>query len=291
MKTITPTIELVFDARNHLGETPVWSEAEGVLYWVNCEEPPELLRWDPRSGELRRWPMPERIGGFVLKKGGDVLVVLSSGLFDFSFATGELTLRLASPLSDAYSLHECVCDPTGRFWVGSIFNAIGPGNLNPGGGALFRLEGDRLVPVIEDISCANGLAFSPDGHTLYFTDSPTAVCHRWDVDPASGRISNRRPLIELGPGEGFVDGCTVDSEGGYWATLVFAGALRRYRADGTADLEIKLPFLNPTKLAFGGPDMDTLYITSMAEAEPGRGGGLFAFKPGVKGIADPLFAD
>ena len=285
-------IALALDAKNHLGETPVWSAAEQALYWVNCEEPPELLRWHPASGAVKRWPMPKRIGGFVLKQGGGALVVLADGLYDLDFGTGALDLRVPSPLAKGVSLHECVCDPTGRFWVGAINDAIGPGNLLPGGGALFRLDRDTLVPVIEGVSCANGLAFAPDGRTLHFSDSPTGRCDRWDIDPATGAIANRRPLFELAPGEGFVDGATVDAEGGYWATIVYTGGLRRYRADGSLDREIRLPFLNPTMVCFGGDALDTLFVTTLSEgagAERGRDGGLFAFRPGVRGMPATLF--
>src|SRR5688572_18670715 len=116
MRVITPDVERITDIRNTVGETPVWSVAEQALYWINCEEEPELLRWDPQSGAVRRWPMPERIGGFVLKQKGGALVVLASGLFDFDLASGALTPRVASPLSPPVALHECACDPTGRFW-------------------------------------------------------------------------------------------------------------------------------------------------------------------------------
>jgi L-arabinonolactonase len=291
MKSIEPKIDLALDAQNHLGETPVWSVAEQALYWVNCEHEPKLQRWSPTTGERTEWAMPERIGGFVFKKAGGLLVTLASGLFDFDPATGELTKRVSSPLPDNISLHECKVDPTGRFWTGSINNAIGPGNLNPGGGALMRLEGDTLVPVIEGISCANGLAFSPDGTKLYFTDSPTAKTHVYDLDPKTGAISNQRLLIDLGPGEGFVDGAGMDAEGGYWPTMVYTGALRRYTADGSWEQEIKLPFRNPTMCTFGGADLDTLYITSMGEGGNEHDGGLYAWKPGVKGLPEPLLAD
>jgi sugar lactone lactonase YvrE len=290
MRTITPTIELALDAKNHLGETPVWSQEESALYWVNCEEPPELLRWNPKSGELKRWAMPERIGGLVLKKGGGALVVLARGLHDFDFATGTRTMRVPSPLPEGVSLHECKCDPSGRFWVGSINEAIGPGNMSPGGASFFRLDGDTLTPVIENISCANGLAFSPDGRALYFSDSTTGRCDRWDVDPATGAISNGRPFFTLAEGEGFVDGAAMDSEGGYWPAIVYAGWLRRYLPDGTLDVSVKLPFLNPTMSTFGGDDLETLYITTLSEGEPGRDGGLFAFKPGVRGAPTSLFS-
>jgi len=293
MQVIEPEVELVLDAKNHLGETPAWSAAEQALYWVNCEEQPELLRWHPGSGELKRWPMPERIGGFALKQDGGLLVVLARGLYDFDPASGSLTLRVPSPLPEGVSLHESAVDPTGRFWVGAINEAVGPDNPAPGGGELFYLEEDRLISVLDGISCANGLAFSPDGKALYFSDSLTRRLDRWDLDPVSGRISNCRTIAELGEDEGVIDGSAVDAEGGYWATLVFAGMLRRYLPNGTPDITVKLPFMNPTKPAFGGPGLDTLYLTTMSEyeagnGEPGRDGGLFAFKPGFTGLPEPL---
>lgn len=293
MQVITPDVELALDIRNHLGETPAWSAAEQALYWVNCEEQPELLRWHPVSGEVRRWPMPERIGGFALKRDGGLLVVLARGLHDFDPASGNLALRVPSPLPEGVSLHESAVDPTGRFWVGAINEAVGPDNPAPGGGELFHLDGDKLVSVMDGISCANGLAFSPDGKALYFSDSLTRRLDKWEVDPATGRVGKCRTIAELGEDEGVIDGSTVDSEGGYWATLVFAGMLRRYLPDGTPDITVKLPFMNPTKPAFGGPELDTLYITTMSEGdagggEPGRDGGLFAFKPGFTGLPEPL---
>lgn len=294
MRTIAPKVERIGDLKNTVGETPVWSVAEQALYWINCEESPELLRWDSETGAIERWPMPERIGGFVLKEKGGALVVLASGLFDFDFSTGELSPRVKSPLSKPVALHECVCDPSGRFWVGAMNQTVGAGNAFPGGGSLFRLEGDELVPAVEDISCANGLAFSADGRTLYFTDSTTQRCDRYEVDPQTGELGPRETFFQLGETEGFVDGAAVDTEGGYWCPLVYTGKLRRYLPDGTPDIEVELPFDNPTKVSFGGKDMDTLFITSTAQSLGGGetsplDGGLFAFKPGFTGRPDPLF--
>jgi len=281
--------------KNHLGETPAWCAAEAALYWVNCEQDPELLRWHPQTGGLARWPMPERIGGFAFKQGGGVLVVLARGLYDFDPASGSLALRVPSPLPEGVSLHESAVDPTGRFWVGAINEAVGPDNPAPGGGELFYLDGERLISVMDGISCANGLAFSPDAKWLYFSDSLTRRLDRWELDPATGRIANRLTIAELDPDDGVIDGAVVDSEGGYWATLVFAGMLRRYLPDGTPDFTVKLPFMNPTKLAFGGSGLDTLYITTMSEyaggnGEPGRDGGLFAYKPSISGLPEILIA-
>jgi len=294
MRQITPKLKLACEAKNHLGEAPAWSAEESALYWINCEHPAELLRWDAKSEAVRRWPMPERIGGFVLKRSGGALVVLASGLFDLDFGTGKLSLRVRSPLPSHVALHECACDRNGRFWVGSIDRRVGPGNLHPRGGSFFRLDGTELTPVMDGISCANGLAFSPDGDSLYFTDSPTSRCERWSLDPRTGAIGDRQTFFELAPGEGFVDGATVDREGGYWASIVYGSALRRYLPDGTLDLEVKLPFENPTKVAFGGDCLEMLYITTTVEGIGGNcsplNGGLFAFEPGVSGVPESCLA-
>jgi sugar lactone lactonase YvrE len=295
MQRISPKLEHAIDARNHLGETPIWSQAEGALYWTNVEEPHEIQRWDARTGEIKRWPMPERVGGFVMKKSGGAVVALASGLFDLDFKTGALSLRVASTLPSHLALHETGCDPSGRLWVGSLNHNMSLHNLNPGGGVMHRLEGDKLIPVFEGFSVANGLAFSPDGRRLYFSDSPTARCDVWDLDPATGALSNQRTFFELAPGDGFVDGSTVDSEGGYWATMVSVGKLRRYTPDGKLDLIVDLPFENPTKVAFGGEGLETLFVTSTADSFSGApiselNGGVFTFKPGVKGYPEPMIA-
>lgn len=296
--TQTPhPVTLALDAANYLGETPVWSAEEQALYWVNCEHEPMLSRWDPATGARQDWPMPERIGGFVLKAGGGAIVVLARGLHDFDFGSGTLTLRVPSPLPDHISLHEVQCDRDGRLWVGAINHRLRDTPQLPGGGMLFRLDGDTLVPEVEGINCANGLAFSPDGTRLYLSDSPKATIECWTLDRATGRLSERRTFATIAEGAGFVDGATVDSEGGYWATLVYGAAIRRYAPDGSIADTITLPFANPTKVAFGGADLRTLFITTTQmiprSGKPNFGqellGGIFQIEPGGVGMVDPLF--
>jgi sugar lactone lactonase YvrE len=165
----------------------------------------------------------------------------------------------------------------------------------PSGGSLFRLDEDCLVEMEQGITCSNGLAFSPDGKRLYHSDGPTGVVHVWDLDPATGAISDKRTFVTLTPGEGFCDGVTVDQEGGYWMTLVFGGKLRRYLPDGQLDIEVELPFEAPTKLAFGGTELDTLYITttkiSVGLPPNPMHGGVYAFKPGMRGVAEAMLVD
>ncbi len=288
-------VTVAIDADNFLGETPIWSALDQALWWINCEQPPELHRWSPASGEHRAWPMPQRIGGFVHKPDGGLLVALADGLYDFDPATAALALRVRSPLPPQVKLHECHCDRQGRFWIGAYDHDF-PANREAKGGSWLRLDGDTLTPVIEHIAVANGLAFSPDGRTMYTADAPTRRVEAWDLDPATGAVSNRRTFLQLVDGEGFVDGATVDSEGGYWVANVGAGRLRRYWPDGTLDRIVELPFSNPTKPAFGGPDLRTLYVTStklamqcfMTPTAPN--GPVYALEPGETGVAEVPFA-
>lgn len=290
-------VDCVLEADNHLGETPVWSVAEQALYWINCEKDAELHRWRPADGAHQVWPMPKRVGGLVLKADGGLLVVLADGLYDFDPATAALTSRVASPLPPQVKLHECVCDRQGRLWVGAYDHDWAPANRTSQNAAFFRLDGNVLTPAIANISVANGLAVSPDGRTLYASDSPQRLIEAFDLEPATGALANRRPFLRLADGDGFVDGATVDTEGGYWLAVVGKAQLRRYRPDGGLDRIVELPFSNPTKPVFGGPELDTIYVTTtrlpitlpgVAGAE--RNGGLYAVKAGMKGVADALFA-
>lgn len=292
--TDSATARLAIDAGNYLGETPLWSSSEQALYWVNCEKEPEVQRWSPQDGEHERWPMPARVGGIALKASGGLLVVLADGIYDFDTADGSLTLRLASPLPEHISLHETAVDRQGRLWVGAYDHHFSPtGNREANGGFIFRFDRDRLTPLVEGINVANGLAVSPDGETLYVSDSPTRTVEAFDLDTATGELSNRRQFLQLRDGEGFVDGATVDAGGGYWLAAVGAGVMRRYLPDGTLERVVRIPVSNPTKAAFGGPDLETLYVTTtqlQIGPDAGANGGVYALEPGVQGLPEPLLA-
>ncbi|GLR67461.1 gluconolactonase [Acidocella aquatica] len=289
-------ITRILDIDNYLGETPIWSATDQALWWVNCDQPPELHRWSPETGAHNVWPMPKRIGGFVHKDDGNLLLALADGLYEFDVATGEMPLRAASPLPEHVMLHECHCDRQGRFWIGAYDHHY-PADRNTAGAAYFRLDGNTLTPVITGIAVANGLAFSPDGRTLYASLSPKRQVAAYDLAPETGALANPRIFIELAAGgRGHIDGATVDSEGGYWLAVVGIGELHRYLPDGSLDRVIALPFSNPTKPAFGGRDMGTLYVTStkmkINPDLPGgdANGGLFALRPGEHGVAETPLA-
>ncbi len=289
-------VSLAFDAQNHLGESPVWSVSDQALWWANCENSPEIHRWEPVSGKHRVWPLPSRVGGFVHKASGGLLMALADGVYDFNIETSALQLRASAPLSEHVTLHECHCDRQGRFWVGSFDHRF-PADRGAAGGAWFRLDGDRLTPVITGVSVANGLAFSPDGRTMYCANTPSRSVEAFDLDPATGDVSNRRTFLTLAPGDGHIDGATVDALGGYWLAVVATGTVRRYAPDGTLDKVVMVPCSNPTKPAFGGANLDTMFVTStrmtIAADLPGaeRNGGLFMLDGGVRGVPEIPFAD
>ena len=283
-------VSLAIDPANYLGESPLWHSGEQALYWINCENPPQVHRWNPKTEAHAIWPMPQRVGGIAFQPSGQLLIALSDGLYDYDIASGGLDLRVRSPLPSHVSLHECQCDRQGRLWIGSYDHHFSPENRHAGDGFIFRLEGDTLVPEIGDISVANGMAFSPEGDVMYVADSRTRSVEAFDLDPITGKLSNRRAFLQLQEGEGFVDGATIDARGGYWLAAVGAGALRHYLPDGRLDRVIQLPVSNPTKPAFGGAELDTLYVTT-TRLNIGVGseanGGIYALQPGEHGIAEP----
>lgn len=239
--------------------------------------------------------MPKRVGGVAVKRDGGLLVVLADGIYDLNTETGQLELRVAASLPEHVALHESGCDRQGRFWVGS-FDHHYPADRNTADGFLFRLDGTVLTPVLENITIANGLAFSPDGNTLYTVNTRANSVEAFDLDVETGALANRRTFFTVSREVGFCDGATVDSEGGYWSAIVGSGTLRRYLPDGTLDRIVELPFSNPTKPAFGGSDFRTLYVTSTRMAinidAPGysANGGVFALHPGETGIAETALA-
>jgi L-arabinonolactonase len=277
----------------YLGETPLWSASEQVLYWVSCEDPPLLCRWKPGQTELESWPMPDRIGGLALRPDGTVVVCVGPALYNFNPKTSALSLLAKSPLGPHIKLHETCVDPTGRLWVGSYDERISVDNLKPCGGALFRLDGDQLIPMIPDLTVTNGLAFHPDGKVMYFTGGIGSTIWAVDIDPSSGGIMGMREFIAMAEGE-ICDGATVDAEGGYWLAMVSHGEIRRYLPDGTFDRAVKTICSQPTKPAFGGADLRTMFVTSTKMKFPhldqyGPNGAVCALNPGVPGATEPFF--
>jgi len=282
----------VFDARASLGECPVWSVAEQVLYWVDINAP-SLNRFDPATGENRVMPMPSSIGSFALRQDGGFVVALRDGLH-LARADGTLERRVAAAPYDPahHRFNDGRCDPQGRFFVGTM-NERRDGPT----GALYRLDPDfRLTEIFGGVSTSNGLAWSPFGGTMYHADTPTQTIRAFDYDTVLGLPAEPRVFKRFeAPGDR-PDGAAVDQDGCYWTALYRGGRVVRLSPEGDVLEEIALPAMCPTMCAFGGRDLTTIYVTSARQqrdadelARLPLSGGIFAFRAPVPGLPEPAF--
>lgn len=287
----------IFEARNVCGEGPVWDAEEGALYWVDIPEN-MVHRLDPSTGQARRWRVPAEIGALALRRHGGIIAALRTGFALIDLDT-DAVQTVADPEADepATRFNDGKCDRRGRFWCGSLHDVPDPKRRRPVA-ALYRVDPDLTCHrVLEGIKTSNGIAWSPDDRTMYFTDTPTFEISAFDYDLDSGTIANRRVFARVPPGEGRPDGVTIDSEGCLWSAHFDGWRVTRYAPDGSIDRVVRLPVQNVTSCAFGGPDLDVLYITSATEdlspealTQQPLAGGIFALRPGVRGLPMSRFA-
>ncbi len=284
---------LVVDAKNKLGEVPVWCPIQQALYWVDIEGR-LLQRLTPATGLVRRWTMPERIGSFALRAGGGLVCAFASGFAFFDLET-EAVEWIARPEAGTprNRFNDGKCDRAGRFWAGTMDD-----RLSEHTGALYRLDPDRSVHrMAEGVGISNSLAWSPDDRLFYFADTMDRAIYAYDYDARSGAIANRRVFADHKDQPGNPDGSTIDAEGFLWNAQWDGWRLVRFAPDGRVDRVVPLPVQKPTSCMFGGPDLGTLYVTSAIwdlagealERQPWAGG-LLALDVGVRGLPEPRFA-
>jgi sugar lactone lactonase YvrE len=275
-----------------LGESPVWDVGARALYWIDGRKP-SINRFDPAAGDNRAVPTPEPVHAIALTRGQRLLCAFEASLGYFDCETGglERLARLIAGVED--NLNDGAVDRAGRFWVGSKARDW----VTPVG-ALFRSDPDGSVHRCDEgFQLSNGMGWSPDDRTMYFIDSAPREIYAYDFDLASGGIRNRRTLVRIAEEHGLPDGMAVDAEGFLWVAQWSGGRLVRYDPDGAIERVIAMPVKRPTSLAFGGPDLATLFITSgtmrMSEAELAAeplAGNLFALETEVRGLPEPRFA-
>lgn len=287
-----------------LGESPVWSPTEQVLYWLDIKAP-ALHRYSPTTGEDKAWPMPQEIGSIVLRESGGLVGALRDGFAYLELGKDAVKLDwIGNPEPDRPEsrLNDGRADRQGRFWAGSMHDPEGPPQSyfeREPVGAFYRLDPDGSIhPMIDGILVSNGLCWSPDGTCMYAADSPTRTIRTWAYDQETGDISDERVFAKIPdtPGRGTPDGAIVDAEGGVWVAEFRGSRLTRFHSDGTEDRMIALPVSRPTCPMFGGPDLRTLYVTSAKimltpeelAAEP-LAGALFALDVGVSGLPEAAF--
>ena len=216
---ISSPFACVLDIRASLGECPVWSAAEQALYWVDINAP-SLNRFDPATGRNKAMPMAESIGCFARRQAGGFVVALRSGLW-LARADGTLERKVAdAPYDQAHHrFNDGRCDAAGRFFAGSMNE-----KRDANSASLMRLDPDfRVTRVLDDVMISNGLAWSPDGGTMYHADTPTHTVRAFDYDAAIGTPSNGRVHVQWTGETDRPDGCAVDSSGNYWTAFYRGG--------------------------------------------------------------------
>lgn len=289
------SVDVVVDLKTTLGEGPLWDVQQQSLYWIDSAEG-RIFRSTAQGEQIRAWEVGQKIGSMALTRHGDsAIVALQDGLWNLELRTGDLTLlaQLEADLPDN-RLNDGKVDRAGRFVFGSMDTLE-----ESGSGRLYSYSPDGSLAVLDDgITVSNGPCFSPDGTTLYFSDTWTGEIWAYDYDLGTGSVSNRRTFARVDTSfGGAADGATVDADGYLWQALVYGGKIIRYAPNGSVDRTIDFPVLKPTSVMFGGPQLDTLYVTSMAKPPlprfPGDGqlrGSLFAIRGlGVHGIPEPRF--
>ncbi|GFM71353.1 gluconolactonase [Pseudomonas cichorii] len=289
--------ELIFDARNATGESPVWSVREQALYWVDIPAG-RLYRWNAADNRTQSWKAPQMLACIAAHSSGGWIAGMESGLFHLQPGEGESlnSTLLASVEHEQPGMrfNDGRCDRQGRFWAGTMLLDMAAG---VSAGALYRYSAgqQQLNAQLHGYIVPNGLGFSPDGKTMYLSDSHPNVQKIWtfDYDTDSGTPHDRRLFVDMNDYPGRPDGAAVDSDGCYWICANDAGLIHRFTPQGRLDRSVTVPVKKPTMCAFGGSGLDTLYITSIRPGgdigDQPLAGGVFAFRPGVTGLEEPIF--
>ena len=253
------TVEALGEARTSVGENPLFDARANRLYWIDVRETPGIHARDMSSGVEKRWPMAEDIGSIALTTGARLIVGLRSGFAFFDPGTGALEPIVdPEPGLPHNRLNDGKCDPSGRYWCSS---------MNPESG----LAEGSLYVLDHDLSCRrmhgsyftpNGLAWSLDGRTMYFSDTRRGAIYTFPFDVAAGTLGERQVFADLGALPGGPDGATVDCDHGLWSAHVDDGCLIRYDADGRMERIVRLPVTKPTACTFGGPGYRQLFVTT-----------------------------
>lgn len=296
--------ECVLEAGCWLGEGPCWDAREGGLYWTDVPSR-RIHRWVP-GGEHVQWDMANMVTAIAPRASGGLIIAETNGVAFFDPQTGQTTPFVAPEADKPFNRsNDGGCDRQGRFWLGTMFNNLAedgsaidiPGNT----GTLYRIDPDgSSTAMVVDVGISNTLAWTADDRVFYFADTFSGI-YKFDFNSEQGTIANRQPFAMQDRPEfserGHPDGSTIDSEGFVWNCRWDGGCVIRIAPDGSIDRIVELPCSRVTSAVFGGPDLDTLYITTVTyglddaeRADQPLAGGIFAYDPGVKGLADGVFA-
>ncbi|MFA9440951.1 SMP-30/gluconolactonase/LRE family protein [Uliginosibacterium sp. sgz301328] len=294
--TVPASAVILPQLRCKTGESPVWSVREQCFYWVDI--PGRMLhRYAPSDGALQSWATPESFGCIALRAAPKALIaacetaIFKVDLGDDGHLTTTPFARYSLPVSPM-RYNDGRCDRQGRFWTSTLHTAA---QRQPAG-ELLRVDPDGQVhrSGIDGLYVANGIAFSPDGRTMYCSDTGANVRLIWafDYDIDSGTPSKRRLFVDMNQHIGRPDGASVDADGCYWISAMDGGALLRFTPAGKLDRTVHLPINTPTMPCFGGADLGSLLVTTAFRDNPddAEAGRTLLLTPGVRGLADAEFA-
>ena len=275
---------------NDLGEGPIWDTREGALFWLDINQA-KIQRYDPRSKDVKVFDMPMRVTALGLRQRGGFVAVTEKG---FHFWDGKSTaLEFISHPEEGKAearFNDGKVDRAGCFWAGTM-------DARNATSALYRLDADLSVRRMEEgITISNGIGWSPDNRKMYYADSLRYAVYEFSFDLKTGRINERKVFLQVEPEFGVPDGLTVDSQGYVWIAFYDGWKVVRYTPNGKEDARVALPVARPTCPAFGGGELDQLYVTTAIdgllekelEQQP-QAGNLFVIEAGVKGVAEPMF--
>ncbi|MBL0923081.1 MAG: SMP-30/gluconolactonase/LRE family protein [Sphingomonadaceae bacterium] len=290
MQRKADSMECLADVRAILGEGPCWSVRDQRLLWVDINAP-ELFEWTETNG-LSRHPLTEKICSIVPRDSGGFIGAGHNGVLAFDDAYQIKHLFNPEAHLPENRFNDGKVDRAGRFWAGTMDHAEQASN-----GTLYRIDPDLGCTAIDTgYRVTNGPAFSVDGRIMYHTDSALQRVYAFILD-SKGNATHRKLFLQFKHEDGYPDGMTVDAENCLWIAFWDGWCIRRFSPDGEMLLEVPMPVQRPTSVAFGGTDMDRIFISSAsrdltAEERCGQpdAGGLFSFKPGVRGIAEMPFA-
>ena len=298
----TPVIAIdipVFDAQPALkipallGEGAFWDYRNNWLFWVDIEGK-QVNMYDPLTGQNRAIPVPSRVGTVVPQTDSTAVVALEDGVYLLNLIKEELSL-----ISDVEAdiptnrFNDGKVDPLGNLWVGSMrLDESAPT------AALYRVDyKGTTTKMLTGITISNGIVWSADKRTMYYIDTPTGKIRAFDFDPDKAAISNERTVVDVAPELGYPDGMTIDENDHLWVALWNGNAVACFDPDsGELIGKIAVPAHNVTSCAFGGPNLDLLYITTASiDMTPQEidnypmAGSVFVVSPGVKGVKGTFF--
>jgi len=289
-------VEVVWDEPMQVGEGPLWEPREGALYWVDIDGF-AVHRLDTVSGHHTAWTMATEPSALARHANGGIVVATRAGFVHLDPATDTITDIAPSPFDQAKArFNDGKADAAGRFWVGTIYEP----RDQPAAEMYVLEKGTVRLAWSGGMTNSNGLGFSPDNRTMYHADTTSHTVRRFDFDPATGSATNLRELAQFSMDKannygGRPDGAAVDSEGNYWVAMFEGGRIVKLSPSGEQLDEIALPVRCPTMVAFGGPDLRTLYVTSAGKRPQAEldqfplSGKVLAIRVPVAGLEQPAY--